>query len=206
VLNRPIVIGLVIAAFSFTSIRADPRDGEIVSGRDFEGVIFTPKMIHADDLYIGGQSVGLWTPSRALVLKAEAALPAAIAERTKLPKPVRGPNFPRYFTRKNAIRPDFNDDPHFDYNTEDSVIESNFLYLVASYYPEQKRQYIGVTIKGRRLLLLSFAYGPGLIDQPEFNDWKHQWITVLDGGDNFWRVLYDPATGKFSGWECNGYA
>jgi hypothetical protein len=201
-------IGLALLVGLLIPLRADPRDGEIVRGRHFEGVIFTPGMIHADatmvDFY--GDPGGLWTPSRALVLQVEAALPAVIAEKTKYGKPPRGPNFPRFFTPKNAMRPNYTGDPHLVNDDEDSVIESNFLFLVRSYYDKQKRQYIGVTIRGKRLLLVSFIYGPGIYHDQTMDQWKHLWIEVLDGGDNFWRVLYDPATGKFSGWECNGYA
>jgi hypothetical protein len=36
---QPVVIGLAVLAISLVSLHADSRDGEIVRGRNFEGVI-----------------------------------------------------------------------------------------------------------------------------------------------------------------------
>jgi hypothetical protein len=143
-----------------------------------------------------------WTPPRSLVMKAESGLPAAIADRIRFAIPERSPGYPTYFTAKNRMRPAYSsaaspEAPH------DSDVAKNFLYdLDASTFHSQKRQYIGITVQGRRQLLMSFVFPDTVEVLP---NWKHEWIQVLDGAYLYWRVLYDPATGKFSDWECGGY-
>ena len=201
---RRITLGAAFLAISWACLRADPRDGEIVRGQNFEGVIFTPEMIRTSDSAQWLRKEGPnWTPSRALVLKAEAALPAAIAYRIRFAIPERDAGYPTYFTAKNRTRPPYSNNagpeaPH------DSDVTDNFLYdLDPSLLYSQKRQYIGITVNGKRQLLMSFVYPDTTEVLPK---WKHEWIEALDGGYLFWYVLYDPATGQFSHWECNGYA
>jgi hypothetical protein len=186
---------------------AEAEEGQGIRGKDFEGVIFTPKMILKDSDTVVFNSLtdpgGLWTPSRDLVLKAEGALPGAVSEKTKFLKPTRGLNYPTYFSSKNGTNLKFSDAPASP-STYDSEIKNNFLYDAAPFIHEQKRQYIGVTVKGKKLLLISFIYLGGPNVAPSLK-WKHRWVEVLDGGAAFWRVYYDPATGQFSNWDCDGY-
>ena len=91
-------------------LHAKLHDGQIVRGRTFEGVIFTPEMFlggaFENPIYAPGPT---WTPSEDLVLKAEAALPAAIAKMVM--KPARGPNFPKFYTTKNGTSLNFFEPP-----------------------------------------------------------------------------------------------
>jgi hypothetical protein len=65
--------------------------------------------------------------------------------------------------------------------------------------PEYKRQYVGIVENGRELILVN-AFCTN-----EF-DWQEEAVIVSDGGDCFFRVIYDPTTGSFEGFEVNGEA
>lgn len=65
--------------------------------------------------------------------------------------------------------------------------------------PEYKRQYFGVMIDGRRLLFANFF----CINDP---NWTTDLVVVLDGGECFWHVMYDPATGEYLNLQVNGEA
>jgi hypothetical protein len=65
--------------------------------------------------------------------------------------------------------------------------------------PEYKRQYVGIVENGRELILVN-AFCTN-----EF-DWQEEAVIVSDGGDCFFRVIYDPTTGSFEDFEVNGEA
>lgn len=72
------------------------------------------------------------------------------------------------------------------------------------------RQYVGVTIGGRRYIYINaFTAGP-LDDRPGSNAapprWKEVAFTVCDGGTGHWGALYDPATRRFTELAINGSA
>ena len=65
-----------------------------------------------------------------------------------------------------------------------------------------KRQYAGVVVEGRRLVLANFfcdAYDDG-------DDWLRYPVTVLDGGDCFFSLTYDVARGSYDDLMINGEA
>jgi hypothetical protein len=62
-----------------------------------------------------------------------------------------------------------------------------------------QRQYIGFVDKERRLIYVNFFCTP-------FADWQTTPVLVLDGGDCFFQVIYDPASGDFSDLLINGEA
>lgn len=62
------------------------------------------------------------------------------------------------------------------------------------------RQYIPIVVAGRKLIYVNAFCG---IEVPE---WRTQFVTICDGGDSVWGVLYDPTTGEFSDLEVNGLA
>jgi hypothetical protein len=63
--------------------------------------------------------------------------------------------------------------------------------------PEYKRQYAGFIQNGRRLILVNATCADDL-------NWQTQPVIVDDGGDCFFRVTYDPASGSFEHFEVNG--
>ena len=79
------------------------------------------------------------------------------------------------------------------------IDEYRFLDDMASRVADYKRQYVGVIIDGKKLILLSFVQD--YIIQSVATDWHEHWIEVLDGDDLIWSVLYDPSTGCFNDWE-----
>jgi hypothetical protein len=145
-----------------------------------------------------------WTPPTDLILKAEAALPGAIAN--MLGKPARGSNFPQFYSAKNATSLNLSEPPDL-LSDEYDVENDDFIREMAPHLAKYKRQYIGLIIRGKKVLLMSYFYDPASWSDPTYlGYWKHRWVSVLDGGDCFWEVIYDPATGAFSDWECNGEA
>lgn len=68
-------------------------------------------------------------------------------------------------------------------------------------HPEKYyRQYVPVVVAGRKLIYVN------AFCRSEVPDWRTHFVTILDGGDCVWSVLYDPATGQFSDLEVNGDA
>jgi hypothetical protein len=65
-----------------------------------------------------------------------------------------------------------------------------------SYY----RQYIGVTIMGRK-----YIYINAFCEKKPPSDWREKLVNDCDGGCN-WGVLYEVQTGSFSGFSTNGIA
>lgn len=64
------------------------------------------------------------------------------------------------------------------------------------------RQYIPIIVAGRKLIYVNAFCGIKVSD----SDWRTQFVTICDGGESVWGVLYDPATGEFSDLEVNGAA
>ena len=147
---------------------------------------------------------GVWIPSENLVRKAELRLPTALDQISPEPKVIRRFYVPQYYTPKGATPVASPGHQRVEDNIADSL-EDNFLYEVEPLLSNYKRQYLGVTYKGKKYLLISFIDGFYITGDAELKEeWRRRWIAVLDGGDAFWNVLYDPATEKFSEWECNG--
>jgi hypothetical protein len=63
-----------------------------------------------------------------------------------------------------------------------------------------RRQYIGVTRSGRKVIFVNF-----FCDAFDA-DWKTRPVVVDDGGDCFFNLLYDPVSSTFSGLQINGDA
>jgi hypothetical protein len=63
-----------------------------------------------------------------------------------------------------------------------------------------KRQYVGLTIKGKPVIYGNFfCTDTGL-------DWKEEWIFVLDGGDCFFQLQFDVESGTLTALMVNGEA
>ena len=63
-----------------------------------------------------------------------------------------------------------------------------------------KRQYVGITRNGRKVIFANFfcnAFGV---------DWKTKPVSVSDGGDCYFTVFYDPGSVTFSDLQINGEA
>lgn len=73
--------------------------------------------------------------------------------------------------------------------------------------PEEfARQYVGITIHGRKYVYIN-AFPAGMAGyRKDKNAWKREPVMVCDGGSAFWGALYDPETRQFSGLAFNGLA
>jgi hypothetical protein len=71
---------------------------------------------------------------------------------------------------------------------------------------EYRRQYLGVIVEGRRRILVNAFRGTAADGRDRHPDWRHRFVFVLDGGHDYWRILFDVESGDFVGFEQNGYA
>lgn len=65
------------------------------------------------------------------------------------------------------------------------------------------RQYMGITVHGKKLIYLNSFPGPA--KSGEFRDWRTKAATVCDGGFAFWGVVFDPTDNTFHDLEFNGF-
>jgi hypothetical protein len=196
---------LVLMAWAESCVWA--HEGQMVHGPGFEGVIFTPAMMKEGGETAPSAYTGLWVPSPDVIRRAEQNLPKAIEHAMPASKTVGRYYIPRFYTPKGARPVAATGNERLETDVPDSIIDGNFLCDVFPDLAKYKRQYWGVTIKGKKYLLMSFIYALAIFDDLYLTKiWRSQWIEVLDGGDNFWDVMYDPSTGTFSEWECNGNA
>jgi hypothetical protein len=67
--------------------------------------------------------------------------------------------------------------------------------------PTYKRQYFGITFnQGQPLILANYF----CVDQFEY--WLDTYVMVMDGGDCFFHLLYDPTSASYSDLRINGEA
>ena len=191
------LVGLLVLVCVLPA-KAATRELQTVSGPGFEGTIFTPARVHEDTTpyYYAGHA--LCVVPREAVLKAESDLPSALAKWTSTESNQPGPNFPRSCPAKNGTNLRFantKSDPR-----PDSVIDQyRFLERMASRVSDYKRQYVGVIIDGKKLVLISFVQN--YVIHEVSTNWREHWIQILDGDDLIWNVLYDPSTRTFTDWE-----
>jgi hypothetical protein len=82
---------------------------------------------------------------------------------------------------------------------------SSAIAEILEHFAEYRRQYVGIVVRGgaRRVLVNCFPE----VDadgKDEFPDWTERWIDdVDDGGELFWRIQYDAASGRFLGFDIN---
>ncbi|MFL5762268.1 MAG: hypothetical protein ACJ789_21420 [Thermomicrobiales bacterium] len=88
--------------------------------------------------------------------------------------------------------------PSYEQTIEGSTpgLSGDFIFRLPSY----KRQYAGFILGGRKLILVNATCkGDDL-------SWRARPLIVMDGGDCFFRVTYDPAAGTYADFEINGTA
>jgi len=71
---------------------------------------------------------------------------------------------------------------------------------LAARLPEYMRQYVGFSFDGERVLYANFFCNAHEID------WQKQAVFVLDGGDCYFQVQFDPKEGQFLYLQINGEA
>lgn len=66
--------------------------------------------------------------------------------------------------------------------------------------PEYKRQYLGIVEAGEKIIYANFFCSS--FDE----NWHEQLVIILDGGDCYFQLKYNPATDEFFGFSVNGEA
>ncbi|MBZ0293184.1 MAG: hypothetical protein K8L99_11520 [Anaerolineae bacterium] len=81
------------------------------------------------------------------------------------------------------------------------ITPDRYEYQILDDLAAYKRQYFGITFAdGQHLIYTNFF----CVD--EFDYWLASPVFVMDGGECFFQVLYNPATQTFSDLRINGYA
>ena len=70
---------------------------------------------------------------------------------------------------------------------------------------EYFRQYVGVVVRGKRLIYLN-AFPAPASGSADARDAQVKAYVVCDGGSAFWGAEFDPATNTFSHFDYNGVA
>jgi hypothetical protein len=135
--------------------------------------------------------------------------------------PVKGQDFAVIFTGENAagqgLGYEFNDDPEAYWTpsqAEVAALEAGLVdylqrelsegmwgYRVWERLPEYGRQYFGLVFEGERLIFANY-----FCNTSDDMNWQEQYVLVMDGGDCFFRLLYNPQTGEYSNLIVNGEA
>lgn len=71
--------------------------------------------------------------------------------------------------------------------------------------PSYYRQYVGIVRAGRRLIYINVMHQESLTEDPEIDPTK-ELIFVSDGGDWYFQLEYDVATGGYLEFGINGEA
>jgi hypothetical protein len=172
------------------SYGAPVPEGQAIQGPTFQGVILTPQILPKptkEDPFpivaaVWPQKATYWTPSSDLVRKAEKAFAeAVIAANEKLPP--GGPHYRAFYSPKHFS-------PDRENHLPDDIYTNFFYYFDRSVItPQEKRQYIGVTVEGKKFLVMN------LIDNDFTKDMAKGWMYICDGGT---QIFYDLQTGQFT--------
>lgn len=82
-----------------------------------------------------------------------------------------------------------------------TIVPDNYAYKIIEDLSGYKRQYFGITFAGGQPLVYTNFF---CVD--EFDYWLESPVFVMDGGECFFQVTYNPATDLFSNLRVNGFA
>ena len=158
-------------------------EGKVVHTNIYTGAIFTSAMMeNSDGDPFDPKIVEYWTPSSALIDQAEKTFRRELTK-AYVSIPPEGFHYQAWYTPKHYSRDrtqarpiDFFSQEFYGWDPKE----------VATWC----RQYIGVTIAGKRALLVNLVNST---DQ----GWKSDWISALGGPTRFYFV---PKTGELSEW------
>jgi hypothetical protein len=139
-----------------------------------------------------------WIPSSALVQKAEALLPSALAKAQAAP--IR-PNVPKFYSAKNGTSLNLRSAPDDIIPSPSDAFNEDFLHSLKP-LSQYMRQYLGEVVKGKRVLRISFISYHDISIDPGLSGWNWRQKSVPG---NYWSVLYDPTKAAFSDWEYTGW-
>src|SRR5262249_8212007 len=133
---------------------------------------------------LGVASAGYWTPSSMDVQRLESGL---------LPALELGVDRPERVDRYSNDRP-----------PRKAFVARTIRHIIDR-LDQYARQYIGIVDShGARKVLVNCFPAPGSEAPPLSDAWRHQVISVLDGGSSYWRIQYDVASGQYEEFDVNG--
>jgi len=176
-----ILCGLLALVFC-TIVRGESTgQGSLVKGPSSQDVIFSPAMMKGAINWGKDVKVTYWTPSRALIAKAEKALPAYL-DQIRTANPPEGFHVKEYYTPKYYSRDRVTHIPVSAYNWDFDFLSR---YTDIDSWQSSPRQYAGMTVDGKKVLTLN------VVGDPASMAWKKHWL-----GNN-WVLDYVVATGQF---------
>ena len=70
-----------------------------------------------------------------------------------------------------------------------------------------RRQYLGIEFSGNRRRILVNFFPEAERDRDDSHSyWKTSWVSVDDGGTDYFRIQFDVSSGDFAEFDCNGGA
>lgn len=157
----------------------------LLTGHERVALVFPPER-GREVIFPGANKVGkFWTPSIEQMNALEAGLRDALVVGAVSPKKIY--QYQRIKTgRRQWLQYELN-----------NILED---------LPNYRVQYIGIIVRGKRRILAS--YFPGIEDdKPDRHSyWVDKWVAPYDGGSDYWRIQYDPLTGKYSHFQVNSSA
>ena len=168
------------------NVAATPVCGGSVEARGdvYYGVIFPPTCyVQVDDARV----VSHWMPSQEQVAALERELRAALEGLRGSPAGIA--------------------DPSSSHSLDRFAYLSGELGGILERLDQYRRQYAGITLRdGRRRILVNCFPAATSPETDQFADWKGRWVSVLDGGNSYWRIQYEVGSGRFFEFDVNGYA
>lgn len=121
-----------------------------------------------------------WTPTPEVVAELESRLPRFLEDRLQ------------------RTKADLEKVPWLERSRSALAREEKHVARILTHLPETRRQYIGIVVAGSRRVFVN------CFPKESFPDWSRQFIFVLDGGDWFWGVQYEPKGKSFLSFAYNG--
>jgi hypothetical protein len=66
--------------------------------------------------------------------------------------------------------------------------------------PDYMRQYFGLIVNGEEIIYANFFCNA------HETDWHNEFVDIMDGGDCYFQLKYDPQSGEFFDLSVNGEA
>jgi hypothetical protein len=158
--------------------------GKVFHTPRYSAAIFSPNMFRVDDypVFIPHARVDYWTPNRVLIDQFEAKLAVAMKEaQSRIPK--GGFHAREYYTPK-----------HFSADREkhipDDIYTNEIYYWDPAEVAGWDRQYVGVTVDGKRALLANFPWS-------NFDGLSTQWFASCPAAPS---IFFLVDKGELSFW------
>lgn len=88
----------------------------------------------------------------------------------------------------------------------DTSREYQQLQYIKEHFQNYTVQLVGYEFEGKKKIWCNFIHISFLDTEEERERWSKNVIMVMDGGQDFWQLEFEPATGEISNFYINGEA